>query len=116
MKNRIVVWSALGVLAILVMGSAFGWAEEDQGKEAQALLSAKVSLSQAIDKVLQAVPGKALSAELDGDQSPAAYVVEVLDQGKTYEVTLNSQNGQVVSKKLDRKDDDDHDGDKEDRD
>lgn len=116
MRKRITTISTLAVLATLAMGTTLALASEDNAKEEKALAAAKITLSQAIDKALAAVPGKALSAELDDKLSSPAYVIEVLDQGRTYEVTLNTQSGQVIDKQLDHEDHDDHEGDQEDSD
>lgn len=104
----VVVLLALSILTTMALG------EQETKNEALALGKANISLSQAIDNALSAVPGKALSAELDDEENTPVFVVEVVTQGQTYEVTLDTQSGAVLKKHLDREDRDDEDG--EDRD
>lgn len=106
----LIVLLAVFTAAVNVMANQRG---ED---EASALHKAKISLSQAIETALAAVPGKALSAELDTENNQPVFVVEVVSQGQTQEVTLGTQNGKVLGKKLDAEDRDDHDCGEKDRD
>ncbi len=101
----------VGIFSMTVMA----WAGENNAKEESALENAKVSLTQAINNALAAVPGQAVSAELDDELKTAAYVVEVVSHGQTYEVTLDTQSGAVLKKQLDREDRDDQDRDGHDR-
>lgn len=92
---------------ILLAAATLVWAESDSVDEVLALSRAKITLSQAIDKALSAVPGKALSAELDDEGDQGTYLVEVVSHNQIYELTLDTQTGKVLAKKLDAKDDDD---------
>ena len=107
----------LSILLIVVSLATTGlvWASDNSAEEILALSKARLSLTQAIDAALADTPGKALSAELSED-IPQAFVVEVVQQGRSYEVTIDAQTGKLIDKKLDREDDDDHDGDREERD
>ena len=103
-KNRIV--GACVVLLVATAGSLV-WAENDSAEELLALSQAKISLSQAIDAALTAVPGKALSAELDDEGDQGAYVVEVVRNNQISEIRLDSQTGKLLDKRLNAEDDDD---------
>jgi len=117
----------IGTLSLLVLILAISsmtlvaWADEGSLKEDMALAKAKITLNQAINNALAVVPGKAVSAELDDEESTVVYLVEVVSHGQTYEVTLDTQNGKVLKKQLNSEDENnDHDGDndhdKEDKD
>ena len=105
---------AILVLAMVATASvAFAWFENDNENEAMLLAQTKVSLTQAIENALTTVPEKALSAELN-DEGQLAYLVEVVQQDGTYEVTVDALNGKIIGKSLDKVDDEKHD--REDRD
>ena len=98
------------VVALLTFVAAtIGWAHNEGGEEIQALSQAKLSLNQAISAALTAVPGAALSGELDDEGDRAVFVVEVVSHGQVFEVTLDTQSGKLLQKKLDPEDDEDHD-------
>jgi len=102
------------ILTVLIAASTvatLAWAQADIKDEAQALNRANVSLEQAINNALQAVPGQALSAGLDEDEGAPTFVVEVVKQAQVYEVSVDARNGKVVSKEIDAADVDGHDGD-----
>jgi len=110
----------IGIAGVLILLSAITATNvlahrHEHESEAAALAQTKISLQQAVDTATAAVPGQVLSAELDERRDQTAYFVEVVDQGRIYEVTIDSQSGKVIDKKLDREDDDDH-GHDEDRD
>ena len=107
------ITSIFFVLLVTVLAFSLAWAKSDRDNEALALAKTKISLTQAIDNALAAVPGQALSAEFDTEDNQPVFVVEVVDKGQTFEVMLDSQNGSVIGKKLDKPD---RDKDAEDRD
>jgi len=114
--KKIGIAGALIVLSAISATTVLADRHEHEN-EAAALARAKISLQQAVDTATAAVPGQVLSAELDERRDQTAYFVEVVDQGRIYEVTIDSQSGKVIDKQLDREDDDDHDhGHDEDRD
>ena len=101
-------------LVFAIMASvAIAWASRDSDEEALLLAKTKLSLTQAIDTALAQVPGKALSAELS-DENRLAYLVEVVQQNRTYEVTVDALNGKILGKSMDKIDAENHD--REDRD
>jgi len=91
------------------------WAGADIDTEAMELANTNIPLTQAVDAALAAVPGKALSAELKTEHERPVYLVEVVNGEKTYEVKVDTQNGRVLGKDLD-KPDRDRDHEDEDRD
>jgi uncharacterized membrane protein YkoI len=97
--------SVLLIAVLFTVTSA--WAKQESESEALNLAKTKISLGQAIDSALSAVPGQALSAELDTFKGQPAFVVEVVNQGQTFEVVLDSQNGRVLKKEVDPEDHDD---------
>lgn len=98
----------VGVLTILLLVGLLSYAQasESDQQEHKALELAKVSLTQAIDIAQQQGHGQALSAELDDEQQPPVYLVEVDHQGETLEVTLDPQTGKVLHSRRDGEDDD----------
>lgn len=112
MKKQIKI--SLVLVFVMLATAALALARQDGDNEAQLLTKAKLSLPQAIERALAEVHGSALSAELkDGDQ--LAFVVEVVKQKQTYEVTVDALNGKILGKALDQKDRDEDD-DRADRD
>ena len=103
------------IVLLAVAATTLTWAEQSQSEEIIALSNTKISLSQAIDTALKTVPGKALSAELDNEEGDYVFVVEVVSNDQTFEISLDSQTGKVLESKLDLEDDDEH-GDKDQRD
>lgn len=110
------VTDVLLVLLVISTVATLAWGKQETENEALTLAKAKVSLKQAVDNALSAVPGQALSAELDDEKSPPVFVVEVVSQGQTYEVTMDTQSGAVLGKHLDREDRDDQDREDKDQD
>ena len=114
--KRIRIAGVLLVMLAVSTAATIAWGKKNDDGEALALAKAKIPLTQAIDNALLAVPGQALSAELDDEQNTPVFVVEVASKGQIYEVALDTQSGKVINKKLDAKDDDDHRDGKKDRD
>jgi len=98
-----------GIVALLCTFALTGytWADENNNREETALANAKISLTQAINNALAVVSGKAVSAELDDENIPPVYVVEIMQGENTYEVTLDTQEGAVLRKQMDAEDDED---------
>ncbi|MHB1015755.1 MAG: PepSY domain-containing protein [Desulfurivibrionaceae bacterium] len=114
--KRIRIASVLFVMLAASTAATMAWGKINGDGEALALAKAKIPLTQAIDNALVAVPGQALSAELDDERNTPVFVVEVASKGQTYEVALDTQTGKVISKKLDSEDNEDHRDGKKDRD
>ncbi len=68
------------------------WALFDSKKEL--VSAAKISMGEAIDAAVQAVPGKAVEAYIDDEDGRTVFEVEIItDQGKTQEVYIDAQTG-----------------------
>lgn len=56
--------------------------------------SAKITMAEAIEAAVQAVPGKAVEAAIDQEDKRTVFEVEIIDEmGKTVEVYINAQTG-----------------------
>ncbi|MCP9955148.1 PepSY domain-containing protein [Actinomadura madurae] len=67
-----------------------------------------VSLAQAVDTALKAVPGTVEEAELDDEHGRAVWEVGVLpDRGTPRDVVVDAGDGKVTANRADRPDDDD---------
>ncbi len=56
--------------------------------------SAKLTMAEAIDAAVQAVPGKAVEAYIDKEDDRTVFEVEIIsDQGGTKEVYIDAQTG-----------------------
>lgn len=108
MKKMVYVGAFAVTMAIAA--NSFALVDDDQFEESEALSKTRITLSQAIDNALTAIPGKALSAELDNRDEEIFFVVEVVKDHETYEICLDSQTGEVVYTRLDKKDDDKDEG------
>ena len=78
----------------------------DRG-EAAAISSAKISLAQAVTIAEQHIKGKAVNAEYDHSMRGWVYEVEVLSNGKEFDVKIDPSKGTVLSVVEDRVDDND---------
>ncbi len=79
--------------------------------DANAIEHASISLSQAIKAAEQHVDGKATHARYDGSGHDGVYDVEVKGKRKVYDVTVNAQDGKVLTASADHID---HENDHED--
>lgn len=106
-KQKLSVGGA--VLAIvLVSGLAFAAQQREQSEIAN-LAKTKITLIDAINAAHAQLPGQLLSAELDDENRPLAYKVEVVQQGKIMEALVDAQTGQVLGVKEDKGDKDKED-------
>lgn len=83
----------LGSLAAMTPAVA-----KDSAAQVQALIAqTKITLPQAVEAALAAVPGKAVDAQLDDDKGVARYEVEVITpQGHSVEVWVNATSGSAA--------------------
>jgi len=83
--------------------------ENDAIRESQA---AKLSLSDAVARSQTQFGGKAVKAELEGDEGPLAYEIELVNGQDVREVRLDAVTGAVLSNKADDSDEgeDEHQG------
>ena len=100
-----------GTLAAAVLAATAVYAGENGNEDrhdAAALAQAKVSLGQAISAAEQHANGKAARAELEDENGKVVYGVEVVGAGKTTDVKVDINTGQVLSAQADQGD---HEGD-----
>jgi len=112
---------ALPVLAVVMMiaGAAVDSAQADDSKEKDAkeiqlFNQAKITLSDAIEAAQQKTGGKAIEAEVDDEAATIQFEVEVVKDGKVYEVKVDGISGKVLKVALDdetTEDDDEKDKD-----
>ncbi len=114
-KTHSIILGALAatVLAIGAQAAENGRVERD---DAAALAQAKVSISQAISVAEQHANGKAARAELEDENGKMVYGVEVVGAGKTTDVKVDINTGQVLSAKADQADHEGNENEHEGRD
>ncbi|WP_447968135.1 PepSY domain-containing protein [Nitrospira sp. M1] len=77
----------------LCLSAGTAWAFFESKKEL--VNSSKVTMAEAIDAAVKAVPGKAVEAEIDTEHDRTVFEVEVIDAaGKTQEVYIDAQTGE----------------------
>lgn len=74
---------------------------------------AKVSLVDAIQAAVKNTPGKAVSAELEDDDGFLVYSVDVVNEGKVTEVTVDAGNKKILKTEIQGEDEDEDDGEDE---
>lgn len=88
--------------AVLVAGAAVDLAVA-QGSDLQAMIRAKLSLTQAIETAEQQGSGKAIEAKFEaGDGKAARYEIKVLGGDKLVEYTLDADTGKVLQTENER--------------
>ena len=71
--------------------------------EAEFPALAKISMAQAMDAALAAVPGKVLKAELDDENGFLLYEIEVVTANKTVmEIKVDAGDGKILATKQDK--------------
>lgn len=89
--------------------TAFAVAAKDKPEpELSEIFKTKVSLSQAVDLAEQHMKGKAIHAEFEHSRQGWLYEVEVVSQGKVFDVRIDSDKGSVISAEPDSSDEHDH--------
>ncbi|WP_396333963.1 PepSY domain-containing protein [Burkholderia anthina] len=101
----------LSVLAALVAtGAAAAYAANgNRENDAMSVVHAPVTLAQAVTAAEQHVHGKAARAEYENSKQGWVYDVEVVSDGKAYDVRVDSNNGTILASSIDSADHDDHD-------
>jgi len=84
-------------LGLMSMNSFATEAERD----AKALEATKITLTQAIDAALKKVEGKAYDASFEDDSLEPMYEVEVLKDGKSFQVYVDGVTGEVIRSRED---------------
>ncbi len=73
------------------------WAKDNVAEVQAMVAQTKITLAQAVEAALAAVPGKAIEAQLDDDKGVARYEVEIITpQGHSVEVWVNATTGAAV--------------------
>jgi uncharacterized membrane protein YkoI len=91
-----------GIAAVLAIGvilasGTTAWSDDKEGKVADMLKDAKVTIDQAIKTALDKVPGTAVEAELERKHDKTVWEVEVVGaDGKTTEVHIDAATGAVI--------------------
>ncbi|ALV61673.1 MULTISPECIES: PepSY domain-containing protein [Burkholderia cepacia complex] len=104
-------YTRLSVLAVLVAaGVAAAYAANGNGEnDAMSIVHAPVTLAQAVTAAEQHVHGKAARAEYENSKQGWVYDVEVVGDGKAYDVRVDANKGTVLASTVDIADRDDHD-------
>ena len=90
----------LGALTLSGASTAFADEGKDEaGKEADAVLAAKVPLSQAIIAAEQAIGGKSYAAEVENKDGQLLYEVKTAAANGLQRVEVDSSTGKVVATK-----------------
>ncbi len=104
-KQHNKILTALFTLLITASAAAnVAQASESKDKEAKELTlfsQAKISLIDAIKAAEQKTGGKALEAELDDESSTVQFEIEIIKDGKIYEVIVDGTTGNVLKVSLD---------------
>lgn len=86
----------LTVGTLLALGTP-AWSDDKEGKIADLLKDAKVTIDQAIKTALEKVPGTAVEAELEKKHDKTVWEVEVVGaDGNVTEVHIDAATGTVI--------------------
>jgi uncharacterized membrane protein YkoI len=91
-------YSLTGVLAIsMLVLSTSAWGDDKEGKVADLVKDAKVTVEQAIKTAVEKVPGTVVEAELEKKHGKTVWEVEVFGaDGKVTEVHIDAATGTVI--------------------
>jgi len=103
------------IIAMLICGVALTWglalSSEGTHEHGKGLLTAKLSMEEAIATAKTQFPGQVLEAELEREDGQAIYEIEIANTaGAVTEVKVDAQSGEVLSSEIE--DDDDHEQEK----
>ncbi|MGH8489239.1 MAG: PepSY domain-containing protein [Gammaproteobacteria bacterium] len=93
------VFAAMCISGILVAGAAN--ADRD---DIRALTDAKITLIQAIQAAESAEGGQAFDASIDDDSFRPEYEVNIVRDGRVYEMRIDAVAGEVIGTREDRDD------------
>jgi len=91
-----------GVAAILAIGMVVvlggtAWSDDKEGKAADLVKDAKVTIDQAIKTASEKVPGTVVEAELEKKHGKTVWEVEIVGpDGKVTEVHIDAATGDVI--------------------
>jgi len=87
----------LGTIGLVLTLSQSVWADHKEGKAADLVKDATVTIDQAIKTALEKVPGTAIEAELEKKHGKTVWEVEVVGaDGKVTEVHIDAGTGTVI--------------------
>jgi uncharacterized membrane protein YkoI len=75
--------------------------KDEEAKELTLFSQAKISLIKAIKAAEKKTGGKAIEAELNDESDTVQFEIEVLKDGKVYEVIVDGKTGKVLKVSLD---------------
>ena len=88
---------SLGTIGLVLILSQSLWADQKEGKVADLVKDATVTIDQAIKTALEKVPGTAVEAELEKKHGKTVWEVEVVGaDGKVMEVHIDAGSGAVI--------------------
>jgi len=93
------VWSGLATLVVLAVvggGAAYYGEVQQERQEQQALSTAKLSLTQAIDKATAVAGGQAVSAKLKFKEGQLVYKVAIVRGERRSVVKIDAQTGTSI--------------------
>lgn len=91
-------------------------ADQQGTNDAIRVISAKISLEQALEIARNTVPGKAAKIEYSTDDGQAVWEIEMVSRNQNvHDIEINASTGKVIKQKIDKIDDEDDD-DREDDD
>lgn len=96
------VFMKILALTLTIAGFVFAvstpsWSDDKEGKIADLIKDAKVTIDQAVKTALEKVPGTAVEAELEKKHGKTVWEVEVVGaDGKTTEVHIDAATGSVI--------------------
>ena len=103
-RKQTLIIGALAAAALATTAVYADHRESGDRNEKAALAQAKISLSQAIAAADQHANGKAAKAELEDENGKLVYGVEVVGDGKSTDVKVDINTGQIVSAQADGSD------------
>lgn len=90
-------FAALLAIGTVLLSGAAAWSDDKDGKIADLLKDAKVTIDQAVKTALEKVPGTAVEAELEKKHDKTVWEVEVVGaDGKTSEIHIDAATGAVI--------------------
>ncbi len=96
--KKMTVKQMIAMASLSVFLSSPAWALFETNKEL--ISTATITLTEAVDHALKAVPGKAVEAEIGKENDRTVYEVEIIDKAnKSQKVYVDAQTGQA---KVDR--------------
>jgi uncharacterized membrane protein YkoI len=104
--KKLYMFVGMAAVALLITHIAFaGKPRDDEKNEAAFVQQGKITLDAATSAALQAVPGKAVRAELENENNLPVYEVEIVKpDNQMVDVKVDADSGKVLKVKNDVKD------------